>query len=121
MKRLLSLLIFAAALGALPLAHTGCQTAPNARVAQVQTLKAVGHSAEAAIQLTAELLRANRITADQARAAMDFYDQKFQPAYRVAVAAVRANFDSLASPEIVGLAAQLSALVASYAGQPPTR
>jgi hypothetical protein len=101
-----------------PLVTTGCSTAPNARVAQVQTLKAVGHAAESAIELTRELYRTQRITATQARQAMDFYDQRFQPTYRVAVAAVRANLDSLASPELVGLAAELSALVASFSNTP---
>jgi parvulin-like peptidyl-prolyl isomerase len=97
---------------------TGCSTPPPARVVQVQSLKAVGQSAEAAVTLTANLYAAHQITGTQARQVMDFYDQKFQPAFRVAVAAVNANMDSIASPDLQGLANQLSNLVATFANKP---
>lgn len=96
------------------LSTTACQQAPSARVVQVQSLKAVGHTAEAAVATTAQLYAAHQISAAQARDVMDFYDGKFQPAYRIAVNAVNANLDSIASPQLADLAAQLAALVASY-------
>lgn len=97
----------------LPVYTTSCQ-APSARVVQVQTLKAVGHTAETAVATSAQLYGAHLITDKQARDVMDLYNQKFQPAYRVAVKAVNANLDSLAAPELIDLAAQLATLVASY-------
>lgn len=97
----------------------GCGTPPSARVVQVQSLKAVGHSAEAAVSLAANLYGAGRITAPQAKQVMDFYDQRFQPAFRLAVAAVNANLDSAASPDLVALATQLSTLVASFGKASP--
>ncbi len=92
-----------------------CSTPPSARVVQVQTLKAVGQSAEAAVTLAANLYAAKQITGPQTRQVIDLYDGKFQPAFRVAVAAVNANMESFASPELAALAAQISALVASFA------
>ena len=93
---------------------TGCSTPPSARVVQVQTLKGVGQSAEAAVSLSAQLYRDGKITAIQARQVLDFYDLKFQPAYRLAVAAVNANLDSVASPDVLALASQLSNLVLQF-------
>lgn len=113
---LLSALVFASVA---PVVVTGCASAPSARVAQVQTLKSVGQAADAAVALSAQLYRDGRITAPQARAVMDFYDVRFQPAFRLAVAAVNANLDSIASPDVAALASQLAALVAQYA--PPIR
>ena len=116
MKRLL----FAVALSIAPIAlQTACQTAPSARVVQVQTLKAVGQSAEAAVALSAQLYQSGTITAVQARQVIDFYDKQFQPVFRVAVAAVQSNLDSAASPDLVNLAAQLSALVIKFQNHTP--
>lgn len=121
MKKILSTLAalcafaLAAPLMTLP---SGC-AAPSARVAQVQTLKAVGQAAEASVQLSAQLYRDGRITPAQARQVADFYDQRFQPAYRLAVAAVNANLDSIASPDVAALASQLSALVSSFQNHTP--
>lgn len=92
----------------------GCSTAPSARVVQVQTLKAVGQSAEAAVALSAQLYNGGTISAAQARQVIDFYNTKFQPAFRLAVSAVNANLDSIASPDVASLASQLAALVASF-------
>lgn len=108
------LLILAAALGLGSVAYQGCSTPPSGRVAQVQTLKAVGHTAEAAVATSAQLYNGHIITAKQARDVIDLYNLKFQPAFRVAVNAVNANLDSIASPELADLAGQLAALVASY-------
>lgn len=109
--------LFCAAIAALvsvPLAFTGCKSAPSERVVEAQSLKAVGQAADAAVALSAQLYRDSRITAAQARQVDDFYDKKFQPVFRVAVSAVQANLDSIASPDVMALAAQLSALVSSF-------
>lgn len=105
--------LFWTCLAFVPVYTTSC-SAPSTRVAQVQTLKAVGHTAEAAVATSAQLYGAHLITDKQARDVMDLFDGKFQPAYRVAVNAVNANLDSIASPELVSLAAQLATIVASY-------
>lgn len=114
MKKLLIALCLATAL---PLAPIGCKTPPSERVVQVQTLKSVGHIAEAAVSSSAQLYAAGLITAAQARRVADLYDKEFQPAFRIAVNAVKANLDSIASPELAGLAAQLAALVAQYSAK----
>jgi hypothetical protein len=98
--------------------QAGCASPPSARVVQVQSLKAVGHAAEAAVSLAANLYAAKQITAPQAKQVMEFYDQRFQPAFRLAVAGVNANLDSIASADLVALATQLSALVASFSKPP---
>lgn len=113
MKKLLTLLALAFFAVALPVSQTGC-AAPSQRVVQVQTLKAVGHTAEAAVATSAQLYAAHQITDKQALDVIDFFNLKFQPAYRVAVNAVNANLDSIASPELASLATQLALLVASY-------
>ena len=111
MKKFLLVVCLAVAIPVVPI---GCSTAPSARVVQVQTLKAVGQSAEAAIALSAQLYAAGTINSAQAYQAKLFYDTRFIPAYRLAVAAVNANLDSIASPDVLALAQQLSALVASF-------
>lgn len=110
----LRLLILAMALGLGSVAYQGCGTPPSARVVQVQSLKAVGHTAEAAVATSAQLYNGHVITAQQARAVIDLYNLRFQPAFKVAVSAVNANLDSIASPELADLAGQLASLVASY-------
>lgn len=114
MKKPLLIIGLALASPALLLTQS-CQTPPSARVVQVQTLKAVGHTAESAVSSSAQLYAAKLITDAEARAVIDLYNLKFQPLYRVAVNAVNSNLDSIASPELAGLAAQLSAIVAQYA------
>lgn len=93
---------------------TSCAHPPSERVVAVSTLKATGHSAEAAMTLVANLYAANRITGAQAKQAIELYDTKFQPAFRVAVAAVNANLNAVAPAELTALAAQISVLVASF-------
>lgn len=111
MKKLIAILVLAFAV---PLAPVACSTPPSARVVQVQSLKAVGQTAESAVALSAQLYQGGKITRAQARAVMDFYDDRFQPVYRLAVQAVNANLNSMASADLTALAQQLSALVASY-------
>lgn len=115
MRRILFALVLACTAVSAP---TGCTTAPSARVAEGQSLKAVGQAAEAAVALSARLYAGGVITADQARAVIVTFDLRFQPAYRLAVAAVRADLNQPASPEVAALAGQLIALVASF--QHPT-
>jgi hypothetical protein len=114
MKKYLSLVFAALCACFIVPSFTGCGTAPSQRVVAVQSLKAVGQSADATVALSAQLYRDGRITADQARGVMDFYDTKFQPAYRLAVSSVQADLSSIASPDLAALAAQLAALVAPY-------
>lgn len=104
---------------ACPLAPTGCKTAPAERVVQVQSLqslqslKSVGQAAEQAVVVSARLYQDGQLTAAQAREVLDFFNQKFQPAFRLAVLAVQSDL-SPASPEVLSLGGQLSALLLSY-------
>lgn len=116
--RLLVLLIslaFALPILTLP---TACTTPPASRVVQVQTLKSVGETAEAAVTLSAQLYKSAVISPTQARQVLDLYDNKFQPAFRLAVSAAKANLDTLASPDLVSLAAQLTSTVAQFSKSP---
>jgi hypothetical protein len=115
MKRLISILVIAtAAIFASPsLLLTSC-SAPSTHVVAVQSLKAVGQSAEAAMNLSIQLYKDGRITAAQAREINAFYDVRFQPAYRVAVAAVQTDLSQPAPAQVIDLATQLINLVNSY-------
>ena len=94
-----------------------CQ-APASRVAQVTTLKVLGASVDETMKVAAGLFHDGRITLTQWARIAAFHDQKFQPAYRLAVAAVKADLSSMASPDLVGLAAQLLDLVKTYIPAP---
>lgn len=107
-------LFLALALACAALAPTGCNTAPSARVQEVKTLKAVGLAVDGTMQLAAQLYHDGKIDAALWQKIAVAHDTQFQPAYRFAVAAVQANLDSVASPDLVALAAQLAALVAPY-------
>lgn len=96
------------------LATTGCHTAPTARVQQVTTLKVIGATVDTAMTTAAHLLKDDRITWAQWQRIAAFHDEQFQPAFNLAVAAVQADLDSVASPDVVALAGQLSALIAPY-------
>lgn len=119
-RALIVILLLSFLVGPVLILTTSCAHPPSERVVAVQTLKATGHSAEAAMTLVANLYAANRITAAQAKQAIELYDTKFQPAFRVAVAAVNANLDAIAPSELAALAAQISALVASFAATSPS-
>ncbi len=116
MKKLLILLALATAL---PVSQTGCSTPPSARVVQVQTLRAVGESAKTAMDATAQLLKQNQITLAQYIRVADLFDSKFQPAYRVAVAAARSDLSTLASPDLANVALEIINLVASLTAPKP--
>lgn len=98
----------------IPAIVTSCSTLPTERVVAVQSLKTVGQSAEDAVALSAKLYAANQITPAQARVVFDFYNTKFQVAFRVAVTAAKGDLSTLASPDIASLAAQLASLVSQY-------
>ena len=111
MKKLIRILCLACA----PVAFTSCQITPATRqVIAVQSLKSVGQTAEAALTVSAQLYHDGKITAAEARAVNDFFDSKFEPAFRFASSVARANRDSVASPNLVSLASQLASLVAQY-------
>lgn len=118
MKKILTTILLASALIAIPAIQTGCKSTPNERVIQVQTLKASGQTAEAAVALSAQLYRDGLISADKARIVIDFYNLRFQPTYRLAVTAVRGDLNSLSSPELWDLLNQLTVIVANL--QKPT-
>lgn len=86
----------------------------STRVVQVQTLKSVGASAESAVEISAMMYRDGTITAKQALEVTEFYDQKFQPAYRFAIAAAKSDLSTIASPDLLLLANQLSQLILSF-------
>jgi len=110
MKHFKNLLLIVA-LAVTPVAYVGCKTAPNERVQTVISLKVAGQLAESAVASSAILYRDGIIDADDARKVADFYDKKFQPAYRTAVTFARADLNSPATPEVAALAAELSNLV----------
>lgn len=104
---------------ALPIIQTGCSTPASARNAQYATLKAVADTADAAVAESAHLYATGVITAAQAIQVKTFYDSRFQPAFRLAVAAARADLSSAASPDLLSLASQLSSLVVSFQTKTP--
>jgi hypothetical protein len=110
MKNLLLILALATAM---PLAHTGCST-PTTRNTAVATLKAVGHTAEAAVSLSAQLYADGKITEAQAYAVFDAYNTRYLPAFRVARTAARFDGNAVAPLELINIANDLAALVASY-------
>lgn len=109
MKKLLLILLLATA----PVLQTGCGT-PTTRNQTVATLKAVGHTAEAAVSLSAQLFADGRITNDQAYAVFELYNKRFQPAFRLAVSTAKFDTQAIAPAELLDIANQLTTLVASY-------
>lgn len=100
----------------LPAFLTSCSifNAAKTQTIEVQTLKTIGELAESSITLSAKLYAAGTITPAQAREVFDFYNLKFQPAYRVAVSAAKMDVTQLAPADLISLATQLSGLVARY-------
>lgn len=112
MRKILFLLIACTALVATPVLTTSCTSAPSSRVTEVKTLKTVAVSVDAAMKVAAQLYKDGKITAGQWLKIADFHDNTFQPAFKLAVSSVQADLSSVASPDILGLAAQLADLVA---------
>lgn len=118
MKKIIVLFAVAFLATALPVFETGCSTPSSARNVQYSTLKAVGETADAAVALSAHLYQQHVITPAQANQVRDLYDLKFQPAYRFAVNAARADLSTLASQDLMALAGQLSSLVVQFQNKP---
>jgi len=114
MKKLHVILFAAVWLGffSLPVLQTGCSTTPDQRVQTVQTLKVVGQSAKTSMDTATQLLKQGAITVEQWQKVASVYDNSWQPIYSVAVNAAHSNLNSVADPELIGIAAQLAALVA---------
>lgn len=114
MKTLLLIL----ALCITPLATTSCNTAPNARVVQVQTLGVLGSTAKAGIDGAALLLKNGKITVAQWQNASAFYDNRWQPAFRLAFLAAKSDLSSVASPDLQALANEFMSLIAQLSTKP---
>jgi hypothetical protein len=110
MKKLLLILLLATA----PLFPTGCSTPPSGRNVTVATLLVVGHTAEAALSLSAQLYADGKITNDQAYAVFDIYNNKFRKPYELAVVTAKFDKNAIAPAELMDIANKLTALVASY-------
>ncbi len=115
MKSLRFLYLAVALMCATPLViTTGCQTGSTTQATAVTTLKVVGATASQAMATSAQLLKDGKITVAQWNQIADIFDHQFQPSYRLAVAAANSNVDSVASPDLVSLAAQLGALILQF-------
>lgn len=117
MKKLISILAFTALWAgffSLPVLHTGCATPPDQRVQTVTTLKIVGQSAKTSMDAATQLLKQGSISVAQWSKVADVYDKNWQPTYALAVVTAHSNINSPADPELVGIAAQLAALVAEF-------
>lgn len=90
-----------------------CSTPPSQRVVAGQTLKVSGQTAEALVVFSAQLYRDGKLSATDARRIADFYDTKFQPAYRIAVIAAKTDLQSPAPDDVLALLAQLQTLFPS--------
>lgn len=88
--------------------------APSTRVQEVKTLKAVGLAVDGTMKLAAQLYHDGKITAATWNQVAAIHDQQFLPAFNAAVSAVQMNLDSLAGPDVVTLAAQLTSVLAPY-------
>lgn len=97
---------------ALPLAPVGCTQAPSQRSATVMTLKIVGTTAKTAMDAATDLLKRGTITVPQWQKVALFYDTRWQPAFKLAVTTAQSDLSSVASPDLIALAAELTNLVA---------
>jgi ABC-type oligopeptide transport system substrate-binding subunit len=114
MKKLRSVLAAVCLLAVVsaPVLTTGCHNTATSQSTKYKTLAAVGAAAQAAMDSTAALLKAGTITVPQFQRVAEFYDGKFQPAFRFAVVAAQADTSSLASPDLTALLVQFTTLVA---------
>jgi len=102
----------------LPISQTGCKSTPEQRTQTVQTLKIVGQSAKTSMDAATQLLKQGSISVAQWQKVATVYDTQWQPTYAIAVNAAHSNLDSIADPELIGIAAQLAALVAEFSNHP---
>lgn len=93
---------------------TGCTTGSTTQATAVTTLKVVGATASQAMATSAQLLKDGKISVAQWQQIADIFDNKFQPSYKLAVVAANSNVNSVASPDLIALAAQLGALILQF-------
>lgn len=116
-SRTFSSLCFAGALlmsGAAVMSYTSCTTTTSQQVTTYQTLKTVGMAADSAMTIAAGLYHNGQVTSEQWQQIADLHDNKFIPAYKLAIQASQSDLSSLASPDLLALSTQLAALVASF-------
>jgi hypothetical protein len=95
-----------------PAIVTGCANTPTTQAAKYKTLATVGAAAQAAMDSTTALLKAGKITVPQFQKVATFYDTRFQPSFRFAVAAAQADLSTAASPDVTTLLANFLTLIA---------
>lgn len=106
-------LILCIALAPMPALLSSC-AAPSSRVQEVKTLKAVGLAVDGTMKVAAQMLHNGQLSPATWQKLAQIHDEQFRPAYNLAVSAVQTNLDSFASPDLVNLASQLSAILAPY-------
>jgi len=124
MKKLFVYLCFLAGLSlvtATPFLLVSCKSAPTERTTEVKTLKVIGASADASMKLATQLLADGKITREQWNKIANFFDTKFQPAFGLAVTAVRSDLNNTAPSDVIALSVQLAGLVAAYIPEPKTK
>lgn len=114
LRAILAACCLSSAIAGLSLAP-GCKTAPTERVAAVQTLKGIGAARDAAMATAAGLLRDGRITKAQWDHIALLHDAKFLPAYRLAIAAAKADLSSVASTDLQALFQELFTAISALA------
>lgn len=118
-SKLLYIIALASFAVAVPLATTGCQSAPSERTQAVQTLKILGQSAKTSMDGATQLLKQGSITVEKWQTIANFFDTKWQPAYTFAVASAQSDLSTVGSPDLIGLAANFAALVAQLTAPTP--
>jgi hypothetical protein len=84
------------------------------QAAEYKTLATVGAAGKAAVDTAAQLLRANKITVAQFSKVAAIYDNKFQPAFNLALTVAQTNLTQPAPADLLAILNQLTALVASF-------
>lgn len=86
----------------------GCESAPSGEVVAVRTLAATGATAKAVVDAAARAYVAGHLSEERWLKVAHFYDHRFQPAFRLAVAL--ADTEQVATGEILALLADLQTL-----------
>ena len=108
MKRILLVLCLCVA----PLGPIGCNSSPSERVQAVTTLKAIGLSVDAAMKVSAQLLKDGKINGEQ-WGKIAVAHARFQQAFKLAISAVQSDLTP-ASPDLIKLGGELLSIVATY-------
>lgn len=103
-----------------PMLCTGCATPVNQRTVAGQTLKTAGQAAEAAVAISARLYADKRMSPTVARAVLDFYNDRWQPAYRLALAAAQSDPAQPAPVQLLALLGELQGIVAAAQNLQPS-